>query len=153
MNKAIDILKQPRVVILNEIKDLTLEQLNEIPAGFSNNIIWNLGHMVATQQGLCYTRAGLERHVTEDFFNNYKSGSKPERFFGTDELEEIKSLMFSTLEQLEQDLTTDIFAAYPTFVTRYGVEISNINEVMKFLPFHEGLHIGYIMSLRKVVKK
>src|SRR5690606_33434819 len=33
---------------------LTPEQLLAVPKGFHNNILWNLGHLVASQQVLCY---------------------------------------------------------------------------------------------------
>ena len=60
MTKAIEIIKLPRVHLLDVVKDLSIEQLNHIPDGFNNNIIWNLAHIVATQQNICYKRAGLD---------------------------------------------------------------------------------------------
>lgn len=151
MSRAIEIIKKPRKLILETISNLTIDQLNNIPSGFNNNIIWNLGHMIASQQGICYKRAGLETVITEEFFNTYKSGSKPERFITTAEYEEIKQLFFSTLDQLEIDYEAAKFINYTPTVTRYDVEVSNIDEAIAFLPFHDGLHIGYIMSLRKLV--
>jgi len=50
MKKEIERLKKTRIFLLDLIKDLTTEQLNEIPKGFNNNIIWNLGHLIASQQ-------------------------------------------------------------------------------------------------------
>ena|ERR1700744_732281 len=153
MTKAIDTIKQPRIKILGKIKDFSIEQLNEVPAGFSNNILWNLGHMIAAQQGICYGRAGLPKVITDDFFMAYKPDTRPEKFIDVAEFENIKTLMFSTLDQLEADLQNKIFTSYPAFTTRYGIELASIDDAVQFLPFHEGLHIGYIMSLRKVVKK
>jgi hypothetical protein len=153
MTKAIDIIKQPRIKILDEIKDFSIEQLNEVPAGFNNNILWNLGHMIAAQQGVCYSRMGLPRVIDDVFFMTYKPDTKPEKYIDAAGFDNIKALLFSTLDQLEIDLKNNIFANYPTWTTRYGVEIANIDDALRFLPFHEGLHVGYIMSLRKVVKK
>lgn len=152
MIKAIENLLKPRTTMLGAISQLTIEQLNHIPAGFNNNIIWNLGHMVAAQQGVCYKRAGLELiHIDEDFFNAYKPGSKPEKFLDMAEFEEITGLMRLSLELLEKDMQTDMFNGYTTWTTRYGVDISNINEAVAFLPFHDGLHIGTIGALKKLV--
>ncbi len=149
--RAIDNLRNPRKMILEIIKDYSIEQVNKIPQGFNNNIIWNLGHMIATSQGICYKRSGLEAVVSEDFFNTYKSGSKPERFISQEESEEIKGLFFSTLDKMEDDYGAGIFVNYTPVMTRYNVELSNVDEALAFLPFHDGLHIGYIMSLRKLV--
>ncbi|MGN6181171.1 MAG: DinB family protein [Mucilaginibacter sp.] len=149
--RTIETLKNPRKLILDTLKDYTIEQLNKIPEGFNNNIVWNLGHIIASQQGICYKRSGLETFVSEDFFNTYKSGSKPERFISEQEYDEIKELLTSTLDKLEEDLEDGIFVNYTSVMTRYNVEITNIDEALSFLPFHDGLHIGYIMSLRKLV--
>jgi hypothetical protein len=149
--RAIDNLRNPRKMVLEILKDYTIEQVNKIPEGFNNNIIWNLGHMIASEQGICYKRSGLEATISDDFFNTYKSGSKPERFISQKEYDEIKGLLLSTLDKLEQDYVPGIFVNYTPVMTRYNVELTNIDEGLAFLPFHDGLHIGYIMSLRKLV--
>ena len=153
MTKAIETIKQPRIKILEELQNFSLDQLNDIPAGFNNNIIWNLGHMIAAQQGICYARSGVDKLVSDEFFMAYKPGSKPEKFIDQAEYETIKELLFSTLHQFETDLENSLFVNYTPVMTRYNVELNNIQDAIEFLPFHEGLHIGYIMSLRKVVKK
>jgi len=35
--------------------------------------------------------------------------------------------------------------------TRYGVTLSNIEEAIRFVPFHDGLHTGCIMALKRTV--
>lgn len=152
MKKAIEIIHQTRKSALEHIKELTIEQLNHIPDGFNNNIAWNLGHMVAAQQGVCYKRSGnTPMHINDDFFIRYKPESKPERFITPEEIEEIKILLFSTIDKLEIDYQNSIFGEHAPWTTRYGVHISNLDEAINFLPFHEGLHFGYIMALKRVV--
>jgi len=107
--------------------------------------------MIAAQQGICYKRSGLDTTITEDFFHTYKPGTKPEKIIDTAEITFIKEQLFTTLEQLEADMNTGIFVNYTQVMTRYGIELNSIDEAISFLPFHEGLHIGYIMSLRKLV--
>ena len=135
------------------IKRITTEQFNKIPEGFNNNIIWNLGHMIAAQQGVCYIRAGLAPRLGEDFINTFKSGTKPERTFSDAEIENIKSLLFTTLDQLEEDYSHNIFGGYIAWSTRYGVEIGSIDDAINFLPFHEGLHSGCSAALKRLVTK
>jgi hypothetical protein len=128
-----------------------MEQLNKIPGGFNNNIVWNLGHLVAAQQGVCYVRAGLNPRVEERFFDEFKNGSRPERTFGEEELTKIKELLFSSLDVLIQDYENGLWTSYSPWVTRYGVELKTIDDAINFLAFHEGLHLGYILSLKRVV--
>ena len=151
MTKQIEIIKKVRSFLLDGIKDLSTDQLNKIPAGFNNNIIWNLGHLVAAQQGICYKRAGAPLLITDDFWEKFRSGSKPEIAVEADEIENIKNLFLSSIDQLEIDLETPLFNNYTAWTPRYGVEIENIKDAISFLPFHEGLHLGNIVALKKLV--
>ena len=137
--------------MLDGIKDLTNEQLNKVPEGFNNNIAWNLGHMVAAQQGICYKRAALTPHISEEFYEQFRSGGKPEKPLSDSEITAIKELMVSTIDQLEADYDKQIFGGYTTWITRYAVEMASIDDAIKFLPFHEGLHLGVIATLKKLV--
>ncbi|TSJ42662.1 DinB family protein [Mucilaginibacter corticis] len=150
MTKAIEIVKLPRVHLLDVVKDLSIEQLNHIPEGFNNNIIWNLAHIVATQQNICYKRAGLDITIEERFFTPFLSGTKPEKFIDAADVEIIKGLFFSTLDQLEADLHNGKFTSYTSWTTRYGNAINSGEEAVAFLPFHEGLHTGYIWALKRL---
>lgn len=151
MNRQIDTVKKIRAFLLEGIKDLTNGQLNQIPAGFNNNIIWNLGHMIAAQQGICYRRAGATPLISEEFWERFRTGSKPAGTVDSPEIEEIKSLFLSSIDQLAIDADTSVFDNYTAWNTRYNVEIRNIKDAISFLPFHEGLHLGTILAMKKLV--
>jgi hypothetical protein len=151
MSKAIETTKTLRASTLKLVEGLSVEQLNKVPAGFNNNIIWNLGHMVAAQQGICYARSDLQTVVEENFFSLYKPGTKPEGFICESEVDEIKALLLSTIDQLEKDHNEGLFKEYPAFTTRYGVELASVEDAINFLPFHDGLHMGYMMALKRVI--
>src|SRR5438445_7426651 len=108
MTKQIETVKKVRTFLLEGIKDLTVEQLNKIPAGFNNNIIWNLGHMIAAQQGICYKRAGATPLISDDFWDRFRSGSKPMGTVETAEIENIKSLFLSSIDRLEINCDTPV---------------------------------------------
>jgi hypothetical protein len=151
MNKSIESIRKTRSYVLQLVNGLTAEQLNEVPAGFNNNIIWNLGHLIASQQGICYLRAGLKAWVSEKVYGDYKPGTKPSSFINNSEIEELKNLLLTSLDPLETDYGNNLFQNYPTWTTRYDVTITTIDEALQFLLFHEGLHTGYIMALKRVV--
>jgi hypothetical protein len=153
MNYPIEIIRKTRENVLKMIDGLSIEQLNKIPEGFNNNLIWNIGHLVATQQGICYKRAGFPLIIDEAFFETYKSGTKPEELVDEAGLENIKQLLVSTIDQLEIDYNNKIFTNYQTWTTRYNFDITNIDEALNFVPFHEGLHTGYIMALKRTLNK
>ena len=151
MIEKIETIRKTRNFLLDGIKDLTNEQLNTVLPGFNNNIVWNLGHLVASQQGICYGRAGLKICVPEDFFNSYKPGSKPGGKVSEQEVEKIKELLFTSLDVFEQDYGKNLWPSYPVWITRSGVEINSIDKAIEFLHFHEGLHSGYILTMKRIV--
>lgn len=151
MNASIDSIRKTRIYLLNQLDGLTTTQLNIVPEGFNNNIAWNIGHLVAAEQGVCYLRGGLKPMINMDFFERYKPGSRPEEAISEDAIAEIKSLMLSTLDRLEEDHGEGAFAHYTAWTTRYGTTLSSIDEALSFLLFHEGLHGGICLALKKLV--
>lgn len=151
MNNKIDLIRKTRSKTLELISGLSIQQLNKIPEGFNNNIIWNLGHLIAAQEGIFYLRGKLELNIEQDFFNSFKNGSRPEREIDAEEIEKIRSLLFSSLDRVESDLEKNVFRNYPAWTTSMGIEIHSIEDAINFLPFHDGLHLGCITSLKKLV--
>ncbi len=152
MNKQIEILRNTRKFLLGFIADLSAEELNEIPKGFNNNVIWNLTHLVATQQSICYVRAGQPLAVEEKYFHPFKPDTKPERYIDAAEVDIIKELSLSVIDRFEADYEKGLFAHYTAWTNRYHIELSTIDEVLGFLPFHEGLHLGYVMALKRTLR-
>jgi hypothetical protein len=149
MNKGHDFIRKARLVLTNIAKELSIEQLNEIPTGFNNNIIWNMGHLIATQQIVCYRRAGADTVVDAEFVDMYAPGTRPERFITEEEVLRIQELFFTSLDRFEVDIHNGVFDNYTQWTTRAGVDITNVNDVDAFLPYHEGMHVGYIMALKR----
>jgi hypothetical protein len=47
-----------------------LDQLNTIPEGFNNNLIWNIGHIIVSQ--LLVINFGLPMMVSDELVEKYK---------------------------------------------------------------------------------
>lgn len=138
-------------MLLEEVKDLSIEQFNQIPKGFNNNVGWNMGHLIAVQQGICYNKAGLSLLISEDFWEKFRSGSKPDGIFSEDGIAHIKQLLVITLDQLETDYNNSIFGNYTAWSTRLGTKVTNIDDGLEFLSFHEKLHSITIAALKRFV--
>jgi len=151
MNIEIERIIRTRKYLLGQIESLSTESLNKIPEGFNNNILWNIGHLIAAQQGICYVRSGATMVVDEKYFLNYKPGTAPTEFVDESEVAQIKSLLITSLDSLEDDIHNNLFKNYPLWTTRYGVDIASIDDALQFIMFHEGLHSGTIMALKRLV--
>ncbi|WP_333598958.1 DinB family protein [Flavobacterium sp.] len=151
MTTTFDINQSSRTVLLKFLENYTLEQLNTIPEGFSNNLIWNITHIVVVQQMLVYNLSGLPMMVSADMVERYKKGTKPEHSVTQQEVDEIKSLLFSTLEKTKKDFADDIFKTYNEFTTMSGFTVKNAKAAMEFNNYHEAVHTGIMMQIRKFV--
>lgn len=130
---------------------LSTEQVNKIPEGFNNNIIWNCGHVIVVQQMLTYGLTEIPMPVSKEMFDEFKPGSKPEQFYDQHAIKNIKNLLFSTYEQLVEDISAKKINNLRPFMTALRFEITDINSALAFDQYHEALHMGCILSLMKRV--
>jgi len=156
MNKKIEKIKSFRINLLKQIDGLTTQQLNDTPSGYSNNIIWNLAHLICVKQNMCYVRANLPIVVDDKYFSPYMPGTKPEKYVDEQKIKNIKELLITSMDKLQEDFDENMFENYsPSIMIPkvYGFEVSNIDEALDYLLHHEGFHSGYILSLKRLVQK
>lgn len=151
MKNTFEVNSTSRKMLNTYFENYTLEQLNKIPEGFSNNLIWNIAHIVVTQQLLVYKFSGLPMMVSDEMVEKYRKGTKPEKDVTQAEADEIKVLLFDTLNKLEEDYNKGIFVNYEEYPTSTGFILKSAEGALEFNNFHEGLHIGIMMSIRKFV--
>ncbi|WP_428230996.1 DinB family protein [Flavobacterium sp.] len=151
MNSVFEVQKTIREILLKILDHHSLEQLNKIPPGFNNNLIWNIGHCISSQQVLIYKLSGLPTMASEAFIAKYRKGTKPEADVSQAEVDEIRALLLSTLSQTEKDFANNIFVTYNEYTTSLGFTLKNIAGALDFNNYHEGIHTGIIMSIRKFV--
>ncbi len=143
------LIRNTRRLILELSEKFSVDELNAIPENFSNNLAWNIGHLVATQQMFCYKLSGLPFTIDETFVDKYKRGSKPEGLISEDEIAKLKSNLITEIDQLERDLKSGVFKTYTPFTTQLGLQLETIDDALNAMIFHEGLHLGYMMAMRK----
>lgn len=151
MKTQFDILKKAREVVLKTIDGLTLEQMQKIPSGFNNNIAWNVAHLVVTQQLLQYKLSGLNCLVPDELIEQHKKGTVPSKEYTQEEFDEIVELFIGLPETLEEDYNAGIFENYNEYPTSTGFVLNSIETAISFNNMHEGLHLGTIMALKKLV--
>lgn len=151
MNQPFEILRAARSNYWNAVKDLSWDQLTMIPQNFNNNILWNLGHVVVTQQLLCYKMSGLPLNVSDELVGRYAKGSSPTNDISKQDLEWIKKDLVRLPELLEEDYNAGKFKEFTAYKSSFGYELSSIEDAIAFNNVHEGLHLGYLMALKRVV--
>ncbi|MDG1805195.1 DinB family protein [Flavicella sp.] len=151
MEHIFDSLSKGRVLMLKLIDGLSMEQLNKTPEGSNNNIVWNIAHLVVTQQLLCYKLSGLPCLVSDEMIELYRKGTAPTKVVTKEEFDEIKSLFISLPLKFEEDYKKRIFQEYSAYTTSVNVTLEDIKSAATFNLFHEGIHLGAVLGLRKLV--
>jgi hypothetical protein len=153
MEKVFDFIIDARKAFIKLVDSLTIEQLNKIPDGFNNNIIWNFGHILVSTQTLCYVRTGiLPDTSTVKFVESYKKDTRPTYTVTEQEIAELKALALDSIEKIKVDYANGVFANITPFSTStYGVEMKSIEEVLITTIGHDNTHFGYALAQRKVV--
>jgi len=150
MKTEIELLRATRANTIKAIKDMSLEQINEIPKGFTGNVAWHIGHMVSTHQGLIYQLNGAPGKLEKEFAIKYKKGSTPQEPISQQEFEFITEQLLNQVDELEADLSRDnFFGDNVPYSTSYNFDLNSLEEGVKFSGLHQALHLGYILALKR----
>jgi hypothetical protein len=150
MNFLFDTMRQTRKNILGLVEGMSPEDLNKIPSGFNNNLIWHLGHVLVTQQLLTYGRCNLPFLIRDHWVPLYRKGTKPGEFVPLEEIELIQKGIPLMVDELIEDYYGKRFGkAFQPYETSYGLKLNTIEEAIRFNNVHEAMHLGYMMSQRR----
>lgn len=151
MKSNLELIRYTRNNIMKLVGDLTVEQFNSIPEGFNNNIIWNLAHMIYTQQSMCYKLGGLSPKIDITIFGAYASGTFPQGERTAAEINLILETFSTILSDFENDLNAKLFTSYRPWSLHDQLMVDNIDDAIAVTAVHEGRHFGVITSLKTLI--
>jgi len=151
MNLQFEITKLNRNILLGLTKNLSLSQYNFIPKGFKNNIAWNLGHILVTQQLLVHKLSNIDCVVDVDTIKKFGKGSVPQTDYTLEEIEALKAQFLTSVDITSDLYDKDTFKTFNVYPTSLGYTINTVEEAIAFSNYHEGIHLGIIIALKKLV--
>ena len=153
MDKVFKFIIDERKAFINLIDELTLDQLNEIPEGFNNNIIWNFGHIVVSTQTLSYTRTGIREGINwVKYVEAYAKGTKPTYYVNQQEIDDLKEIALHSIFAIEADYNAGVFNHITAYQTAtYGATLNSIEEVLITSIGHDNLHLGYASAQKRII--
>ena len=151
LKKEIELVRYVRLSILQLTEQLTADQMNQVPDKMKNNLIWNLGHLVFTQQMLCYGLGGLTPAIDTACFSEFAPGTVPARYIREEEILKIRAALVNSFDKLAADIETDKLQGYTPWKLPAGIAIDNIGDALATNCIHEGRHFGVVISLTKMV--
>ena len=108
-----------------------------------------MAHTVVTQQLLVYKLSGLQMLISDKLVEAYKKGTKTEGDVTQAEVDEVKGLLFSTIEKTKDDYNNKVFKTYNEYTVSTKSTLRTAEDAITFNTFHEGIHLGYILALKK----
>jgi hypothetical protein len=151
LKNELEITLQNRKNLIAILENTSKENLLKIPEGFSNNIWWNIAHVVVTQQILVYKFSGAAMLVPTKLVEKFMKGTVPDGTATDTEIKQISEVLVSTIEQTQEDYDAGLFKNFKPYTTSAKVTLSNVQDAISFNNFHEGIHLGSIFALRKMI--
>ena len=148
---SVELLQQNRTLVALVTQNLSEDQWTTIPSGHKNNILWNVGHIIVTQQLLHYRLAGQEMYVSNELVEACRNGSNPADWTTPPDVGELMHLLADLPKKLADDYHAGRLNAFRPYTTSTGISLQTIEDSIAFNQFHEGVHLGIIMSLKKRV--
>lgn len=137
------------------LKDISQEQSLLIPDKFSNNLLWQAGHILTTQISLLYRRSNIAMPIIDDSYLGYfAKGSSPANFDSeTPSFERLQAELKESIAVLENDLHLYADKQYdePAHVS-FGMTLGSFHEAVLAIGYHESYHMQAINLLIKQLK-
>ena len=151
MEKLFETALFTRSSMLRILESKSYEELVRIPHNFKNSIFWNIAHLLVTQQLLCYRLGGLDLKIEESMVKKYGKGSLAIEEVERSDIEYVKEHLAVASINLQEDYKNDVFKDYKPYLTSTGIELKNIEDALTFSAYHDGIHLGVVLSLMKIV--
>ena len=155
MRQILRTFAQNRENVVALLQEHNLAELNTIPPGCHNNIIWNAGHLLLSQQFLLYHFSSLPMaDFVPQLAPKYGSGTKPDGHADQAELDLISNQLGHTTQQVIKDFSAGLFTSYQPYTSEYfSMTINNIDEAIHFNTYHEAFHFGFMSAIKICLKK
>ena len=151
MEKLFETALFTRMSLLKILESKSYEELVCIPKNFNNSIFWNIAHLLVTQQLLCYKLAGLEIKIDNDFVVKYGKGAIATKEVELSDIQYVKKHLVPAMDQIKKDYYEGLFTNYGAYMTSTGIELKSVEDALGFSSYHDGIHLGIVLSLIKIV--
>ncbi|MBB6462699.1 DinB family protein [Flammeovirga kamogawensis] len=151
LTSTFNVFRTNREIYQKFLEGYSLQQLNTIPEGFNNNLLWNIAHVIVVQQSLVYKLTGTPTYISDALIQKYTIGTKPDGKATQEEVDELKKLIISLGVKMEEDYETGKFKQLKEYTTKTGFTLKTVEDAITFNTYHEGIHLGILLMLKKFV--
>lgn len=139
-----------RGYFLHNLEGVTNDQMLSVPDGMGHNVLWNLGHVVHSLYSMTYKPCGLPMPIPDSYEKLFKGGTSPKDWEATPDVTEVMEHMQNSSKIVAGELSKGTFNGF-TKLDLAGTPLTSIEQVLGFHLYHEGIHLGMCMELKKLV--
>ncbi|MFC7392338.1 DinB family protein [Scopulibacillus cellulosilyticus] len=133
---------------LKELDETTEEQVDKMLKGFSNNIHWNFGHILAATEHILQF-VGERSSFLESYGSYFNPGTSPKEWKDTPpSIREIRKQLEEQPKRLEKILKGRLNEEMEK--TFFGMK--SIGELVAYFNCHESLHVGTVKGLKQALR-
>lgn len=151
MEKLFETALFTRSSLLKVLDSKQYDELVKIPENFKNSIFWNIAHLLVTQQLLCYRLSGQEIKIDNDMVDKYGKGAMATEEVDIKDIQYVKDHLIKATQELEKDYHNGLFVNFKSYMTSTGIELTSVEDAVSFSALHDGIHLGVVLSLLKIV--
>lgn len=140
---------------LQDVRQFTLDvcdsvdegQVHDVPKGFNNSILWNVGHIILDQDMWFHYLIADNSEVPADYAKFFGYGTSPATWDGTPpSWTELMERLRAQPDQLKNKFTGRL---EEPLLRESELGMSTIGEVIPRTLYHEWYHLGYIQSIHR----
>lgn len=136
--------------LLQHVENCPKDKLTLIPDGFSNSVLWHLGHVLTITERVVFGLAGEPRTLPESYTAFFEKGTKPADW--TEEPPACETLIEQLKEQ-ENRIKEVFFGKFNAPVKENPFKAETVVEVLESNLIHVGVHTGNIGAMVKLLKQ
>lgn len=133
------------------VKDLTDAQMNVIPPGAVNNMLWNLGHVIADECNMLYTPSGLPSPLPPEYTGLFDPETSPRGWAEPPKVQEVREQAQALGKRVEGDYKAGVFRRFEAYALGESFRLNTIEEAIAYCALHESMHIGVNITLKRIV--
>jgi hypothetical protein len=128
--------------------------LTEVPKGFNNNILWNLGHLFVTAENLVFKASGRETQLSAAYTEAFGGGTSPKTWTTEPPAkEEILSKLSEQAKRLSDTFEGHLEEALPNVLTIAGIDMKTVGDLLDFATVHETMHFTTMRLYSTLLKQ
>jgi hypothetical protein len=141
--------------LVTTLEKLDDDQLDIIPENFHNSIRWNIAHLIVTPCLLTYHMVGQTSPLlSSEFISSAKKGTDQEDFSMNEDFgkKHLLETLIESIKQLQRDIPELEKHDFKNYETSTGFVLTNLESALSYSNIHDGVHIGAIAAMIKIIK-